>query len=394
MQAFALLGAHPNLSLAEIHAVTGSVPTWNDEQTALFDDVAWNFSSLQERLGGTQKLGTVVGTVERLDMQEIAAFLSADLLEQVPAGKIHFGFSIYGADHKKLETARTVLKNLGFELKNTLKEAGRSARYVISREATLSSVVLKNNDLLTKGAEFCFLIRENDVIIGKTLAAQDVDVWSHRDMERPRRNAKQGMLPPKLARMMVNMTGLQGKDLGTVLDPFCGSGTVLMEAGLLGATSLMGGDVAQLAVSDTEANIAWIRAEEPMMPEPTLYAMRASDLGNALQENSVDTLVTETYLGRPRRGGESRDDIQLTLDYVKTIYEESFSSLKNVLKSGATVVLTSPVHSFENESLEFDAISVMTDLGYTHVPSPFEPIVYQHKNQLVGRRLLKFTLEK
>ncbi len=394
MQAFALLGAHPSLSLAEIHAVTSSLPSWNDEQTALFDDVAWNFSGLQDKLGGTQKLGTVVGIIEKLDKNELAAFLSADLIEQVPEGKIHFGFSIYGENQSKVMAARDTLKNLGFELKTHLKEAGRSARYVISREATLSSVVLKNNDLLTKGAEFVFLIRENDIVIGKSLAAQDVDVWSHRDMERPRRNAKQGMLPPKLARMMVNLTGVEGKKLGTVLDPFCGSGTVLMEAGLLGAKALIGGDVAPMAVNDTQVNLEWIKKEAEEVPEPTLYTMRASDLGNAIPEDSVDVIVTETYLGRPRKGNESREDIEQTLSYVKTIYEESFGALKNVLKSGGTVLLTSPVHAFKDESLEFDAIEIMTSLGYKHEPSPFEPLIYQHKNQMVGRRIHRFTLQK
>lgn len=391
MQTFALLGAHPNLSLAEIHAVTGSTPSWHDGELAIFDDVNWNFTDLQVRLGGSQKLGSIIGTVEKLDQNELAAFVAADLLEQVPEGKVHFGISIYGSNEKKLEEARVALKNLGYELKTHLKELGRSARYVISKEATLSSVVLKNNDLLTKGAEYVFLIRENDIVIGKTLAAQDVDEWSHRDMDRPRRNAKQGMLPPKLARMMVNLTGmdLSGK---TLLDPFCGSGTVLMEGGLLGAANLIGGDVAQMAVNDTKVNIDWIRAEHPSIPEPALYAMRANSLGDALPEGTVDVIVTETYLGRPRKGNETREEIQETLDYVKTIYEESFSALKKVLKPGATVILTSPVHILQDEELEMPAVEVMESLGYTLQPTPFEPLVYRHKNQLVGRRILHFTL--
>jgi tRNA G10 N-methylase Trm11 len=167
-----------------------------------------------------------------------------------------------------------------------------------------------------------------------------------------------------------------------------------MEAGLLRAKALIGGDVAQMAVDDTRANLEWIKKEAEEVPEPTLYTMRASDLGNALPEDSVDVIVTETYLGRPRKGSESRADIEETLRYVKTIYEESFAALKNVLKSGATIVLTSPVHSLGEDSLEFDAIEIMTGLGYTHEPSPFEPLVYQHKNQMVGRRIHRFTLRK
>ncbi|MFA5946302.1 MAG: DNA methyltransferase [Patescibacteria group bacterium] len=390
MQTFALLGAFPEISLAEIHAVTGSLPSWHGGDLATFDDVTWNFSDLQNRLGGSQKLGVVVGSVTKVDTKEIAAFVGADLIEGFPEGKVHVGVSVYGVDQVKLDKVRTALKNLGFDIKTYLKDAGRSARYVISREATLSSVVIKNNDLLKKGAEFVFVVREDDILIGKTLAVQDVDVWSHRDMERPRRNAKQGMLPPKLARMMVNLAGINENMFGkVVLDPFCGSGTVLMEAGLLGAGRLIGGDINPIAISDTKENLAWIAKEHPM-PAPDLFNAKASELNEFIGPNAIDIVVTETYLGTPRKGTESRSDIQKSLDYVETIYKETFSSLKMSLKPGATLVLASPVHELDGKDLQIDAIGIMKSLGYTHLETPFEPLVYRHKNQLVGRRILIF----
>jgi tRNA G10 N-methylase Trm11 len=389
MQSFALLGAHPSISLAEIHAVTGSQPSWHEGEFGVFDDVEWAFSDLQNRLGGVQKLGSIVGSITNVDTKELAAFVGADLIEQFPEGKVHVGVSVYGDDGQKVGDIRAKLKNLGFDIKTYLKDAGRSARYVISREPTLSSVVIKNNDLIKKGAEFVFIVRKNDILIGKTLAVQDVDVWSHRDMERPRRNAKQGMLPPKLARMMVNMVGgdVNGK---TVLDPFCGSGTVLMEAGLLGAKKLIGGDIAPIAVEDSKANLNWIRAENPSMPEAELYVSKAADVASKMAPHSVDAIVTETYLGRPRKGVESVEDVQTTIEYVETLYRESFSILKTTLKKDGIVVLTAPFHVVEDETLMLDAVRVMTELGYTHLPTPFDPLMYRHQNQLVGRQILIF----
>ncbi len=40
-------------------------------------------------------------------------------------------------------------------------------------------------------------------------------------------------MSPKLARCMVNLTGVKENDL--VLDPFCGTGGILIEAGIMGA---------------------------------------------------------------------------------------------------------------------------------------------------------------
>ena len=88
-----------------------------------------------------------------------------------------------------------------------------------------------------------------------TKAIQPIESLGERDFGRPYRDAKSGMLPPKLAMMMIN---LAGQSLGaTILDPFCGSGTILMEAATIGYTNLMGSDISPKAIDDTRQNFAW-----------------------------------------------------------------------------------------------------------------------------------------
>ena len=68
------------------------------------------------------------------------------------------------------------------------------------------------------------------VFIGKTVAIQDIENYTKRDYERPARDAKTGMLPPKLAQIMINLGGLTKIDHDqeethavqhTLYDPFC-----------------------------------------------------------------------------------------------------------------------------------------------------------------------------
>ena len=79
---------------------------------------------------------------------------------------------------------------------------------------------------------------------------QDIESYTKRDRERPKRDAKVGMLPPKLAQIIINLAAGQLPEeklqnicdiplgepiprrlLGqTVLDPFCGTGVILQEA--------------------------------------------------------------------------------------------------------------------------------------------------------------------
>lgn len=391
MQIFALLGAHPDLSISEIGVITKATPSWKDGALAIFDDVETELNPLQFRLGGTQKLGVVLGTVTTTNQKELASFLATDLMALHPEGKLNFGLSVYGANQSRLDQVRTATKNLGLETKSRLKEAGRGARYVISREATLSAVVVVSNHLLSKGAEYVLIVRDNDIVIGRTVAVQNVDDWANRDFNRPRRNAKQGMLPPKLARIMVNLTGIDGAGK-TLLDPFCGSGTVLMEAGLCGFSKVIGGDINDVAIADTEANQDWLIAQNFKTAELRTYVGQAKDVGNHIGARSVDAVVTETYLGRPRKGLETVSDIEEAIVYLEALYSESFAAIKEVLKPGGVIVIAAPVHYLDDKPHFVAVAEIMYKLGFTPAPMACDNLIYHHQDQYVGRQILRFKL--
>ncbi len=391
MQTFALLGSHPTLSLAELTVVTGQKPSKTLNDIAIFDDIGMNLMQLNDRLGGTQKLGIIVGSMPTWNQEELATFIAADLMSIIESGKVSFGFSVYDMGNGNASVdARRSTQALGIETKKRLREAERSARYVISKSPTLSSIILRTNHLLDRGAEYCFFMTPSEILIGRTVAVQDAEAWSARDFGRPRRNAKQGMLPPKLSRMMLNLSGVDLSS-ATVFDPFCGSGTILMEAALLGAKSLIGSDINEEAVADTEKNFTWLEAQGVGVPSAQLIGASAQTVAAHIDPASVDLIVTETYLGRPRKGTETKKEVDDAVAYVANLYLESFAALLPVLKPGATLAIASPVHTFDGKDITFDARTILEPLGYTHSPLPFEPIIYRHNDQLVGRRIWRFT---
>ncbi len=391
MQTFALLGSHPTLSLAELAVVTGQTPSQTLNDIAIFDDIGMGLAQLNDQLGGTQKLGVIVGSMPAWNQDELATFLATDLMSTVESGKISFGFSVYDMGNASVSIdARRSTQALGIETKKHLRDAERSARYVISKSPTLSSIILRTNHLLDRGAEYCFFMTPSEIIIGRTVAVQDAAAWSTRDFGRPRRNAKQGMLPPKLSRMMLNLSGVD-LSTATVFDPFCGSGTILMEAALLGAKNLIGSDINEEAVADTEENFTWLEAQGVSVPPAQLVGASAQTVTPHIEAESVDVLVTETYLGRPRKGTETKKEVDDAISYVANLYLESFAALLPTLKPGATLVIAAPVHTFEGKDITFDARTILEPLGYTHSPLPLEPIIYRHNDQLVGRRIWRFT---
>ncbi len=66
-------------------------------------------------------------------------------------------------------------------------------------------------------------------------------------------------MSPKLARCMVNLTGMIAGDI--VLDPFCGTGGILIEAGVMGAR-VVGADIDERMVEGTIKNLEYCGVKE------------------------------------------------------------------------------------------------------------------------------------
>src|SRR5690606_572214 len=117
------------------------------------------------------------------------------------------------------------------------------------------------------------------------------------DRQRPSVDAVSGVLPPKVARMLINIGNDTKKDSITFLDPFCGSGTILMEALLLGYDSV-GFDISVKAIEDSTKNLNWLKQKYPVTTPVSLYQADSSEVKpKDLGLKPVDLIVTEGYLG-------------------------------------------------------------------------------------------------
>lgn len=92
--------------------------------------------------------------------------------------------------------------------------------------------------------------------VAVTLAVQDFEEYRFLDFGRPQRDMVSGSMPPKLAKIMLNLSGVKIDQ--AILDPFCGSGTMIQQALLLGFTNIVGSDASPKAVEDTKKNLNWL----------------------------------------------------------------------------------------------------------------------------------------
>jgi len=338
MKYFFILGNHPALSSAEIHSTLkpDSSAKLLANNVLTLENPATDSIKLIKSLGGTIKIGQIFFEINRHNNKEIKEkileILDKDLLGREETGKYCFGISYYGKNNFPAFP-------IGLEIKKTLKENGANCRLVTSKEKVLSSVVVEQNKLTSKGAEIILIEEANSLFIGKTEAVQPFKELSFRDFGRPWRDDKSGMLPPKLAQIMLNLSGKTEKGAIT-LDPFCGSGTIITEAMLLGRKNLIGADISDRAVEDTRKNIGWIE-EKFNLPKTDcqLFNQSVLDISKVIKEKSIDAIVTEPYLG-PQRGDHNTAK---TIAELERLYSSALKEFKKILKPDGKVVMVWPV---------------------------------------------------
>lgn len=388
MKYFFVLGNHPALSVAELYSrlpiITGSYLRPDIFLAEVKDTI--NGEQFLDTIGGTIKMGKIITSIEN---KPHAIFTtSLDFLRDYPKqGKFNFGLSSYG----KL---RMDTKSVGLALKQALKNEDISCRFVVSKEKTLSSVVVEQNKLISSGRELVYIGDGNEVMIGATEAVQPFKKLSERDYGRPARDDRSGMLPPKLAQMMINISG--AKQYESVLDPFCGSGTVLTEALLMGYTKIFGSDISPKAIEDSRHNIRWTKDMYRLHTNPELQVIDVRQLTRNFKRDSVDAIVTETYLG-PQRGVI---DILKVSRELTVLYNQALQEMFLILKKGGRAVIALPafmsngrpklldLHIGKFKSVEIIPRNLDIHLGITTLNS----FVYGRDDQKVWREII--ILEK
>ncbi|MGF7118714.1 TIGR01177 family methyltransferase [Methanobacterium oryzae] len=131
-----------------------------------------------------------------------------------------------------------------------------------------------------------------------------------------------GSMSPKLARGMNNLARI--KEGSIVLDPFCGTGGILIEAGIIGA-KVVGIDIDEKMVSGTKKNLEYCNIHD--------YEVFQGDARNIELPYKVDAIVTDPPYGisASTAGVESRQ-----------IYKEFILSIQEILKDDGYICMATP----------------------------------------------------
>jgi tRNA G10 N-methylase Trm11 len=410
MQSLMVLGRQPALGLAELESLYGGsklTPVGNKAVVVDVDPCLLAF----DRLGGSLKFCKLLTALDTVEWKQIEKFLvqvSPDHSKTMPEGKMRLGVSAIGFD-----TELKQLHAIGLSLKKAIKKTGRNVRYVPNKELELNTAQILHNQLTGPTGWELILIREGQkTIVAQTVKAQDIEAYSKRDRERPKRDARVGMLPPKLAQIIVNLAvGKIPEDKlesicdipanqpiplpfldKKILDPFCGTGVIIQEAMLMGY-GIYGTDLDKRMVDYSKENAQWLREHFPANDEGSKF--ESADATHYNWPAEYDFIASEVYLGRPFTSAPTPEILAQTMAECNLIIKKFLQNIHSQVKPGFRMCIAVPAWQTKPNELKYlPLIDQIEDLGYNR--SSFEhlgdeDLVYYRPNQYVARQLLVIT---
>jgi len=380
MTSFILIfGKTPRLSEVEFRSVYPS-----EILTKLSDRVSLVQTNLEpkdimKRCGGIVKIARCLATGgERIDIDSIIDAIHT-------SHHIEFGLSWYGESESISGTSKL--------LKSELIRRGISSRYVIPKnDQELSSVV-------SEGVKEIIIVSKDSMITtGIVVATQDYQMWQKVDYGRPVSDAKRGMLPPKVARMAINIALGPLTSGKTILDPFCGVGTIPTEAMFVGVSRVISSDADPKAIEATQKNLQWVTSTFPDLEKikTDVFTQDATHISTSLAPGSVDAIVTEPFMGDPKVAYTDRPDLRTeervknTLKGLTKLYIGCLREWKTILTPGVRIVIAFPQYAINGKIFGVkNVVDMCEKYGYTVEDGPIE---YGRTGAIVRRAFYVITV--
>jgi tRNA G10 N-methylase Trm11 len=363
-----ILGKDPELSLAELKARYEHAKLHLKGPDFALLELDRSLDQMEfNRLGGQIKAGRVFNTISKKGLIEE---IMKHLLSGHSSGKLNYGISVYNWSEKNL-------RSLLLDLKKGFKKQEISSRFANQRFLNISAAQHKG----LRGAKEILVCKNGpDFVLAEVVAVQDIDSYSKRDYKKPFRDMKVGMLPPKLAQIMINLSGSKG----IIWDPFCGGGVLIME-GLLMGHAMLGSDINQMTLNGAQKNVEWLKREYEVRVNADLFV---HDATKPVSGKKFDSIVCEGYLGPPQNRLKSRRELSTVTAEVTALYQSFFRSLK-VSSFKGPIVIGLPFYKVKEGILNLtEAITAIEKMGFKKEVD----LNYARKDQLVGRHILRFRL--
>jgi len=250
-----------------------------------------------DELGGTLKI-----------VQIDKWFEFADIKKQDFGGYVSWPISFYGS-HELYKDVKKIFSHFN-------KDGINSHTWLIEKR--------RNEVCLIFGLKTCYF--------GETIAVSNPYKYRTRDIGRVVQRPQLSMSPSR-ARILVNLS--QAKE--SILDPFCGIGTIGQEAILVGIPKIYMSDVDKRAVEWTKKNMDWVKKTYKKKASVTVKSIDARQI-----TGHFEAIATEPDLGPRLQFRIAESDAKQIIHYLTDLYRQFFDAALKVLKSGGRMAIVLP----------------------------------------------------
>lgn len=384
-----ILGRQSHISLAELDSLYVKNVEQISKEAALINTETFDI----EHVGGTQKAGIVELEIPSSDWRTVSTKIQKyyeTKLKDVDY-KVTIGMSLYGFERTKPKD----ITQLGLKLKQVLKQGKVSVRLIPNSTNALNTAVSHHNKLgLSKNKIELLIVRSGaKTIVAESTGAQNITAYARRDQERPARDAFIGMLPPKLAQIMINLAlGHPDSTAKSILDPFCGTGVVLQE-GVLKGHNVYGSDLNPKMIDYTIRNLNWLKETHSLKAEGTVVDVREGDAMNFTwsEANTLDAVVCETYLGQPFSAAPSSVRLAEVRKNCNFIITQFLKNISPQVASGTKFCLAVPAwRDLNTQRITRLPLAMTTESSFGLIKQNHDPLLYYREDQIVARDILIF----
>jgi tRNA G10 N-methylase Trm11 len=221
---------------------------------------------------------------------------------------------------------------------------------------TVEDIITRDNAKKVKNINKVNIDNEKTAY-GQIVAKQDIKEFEKKEINKPYTQGKGGMLPSKLAKIMLNL-GIT-KDTEAIYDPYMGTGTILMEA-LIQGYKVIGSDINTDSVKGTRKNLLWTSEEFGVEDQSQLFLNDARSLPEQLLNRDENiSIVTEPYLGSSWSKPVSKNVRNIKIiNSIDKMIQSSIRSLTKILKNNQRLVIIIPSFKTKHDIIYLKARSM------------------------------------
>jgi tRNA G10 N-methylase Trm11 len=369
MEYLFILGRNKELSIAELKCFLKSqnVPIKKEFgiENSIFIEVNDELKkSFVDELGGTIAIGVVLTKDKRENILN-----KLDKIE------------IYSGEKNNINYCLWELSGEFQMIRDYLKSRFKKEKLKASIKQLDSEVLLQSGESFYKPSskfideEYFIFEKNEEIYFGKIIQKCDYKKIEERDIKKPVRRQELA-ISPRLAKIMINLSGV--KEGQTLLDPFCGVGTILQEA-LLKNIKVIGIDNDKSAVEGAKKNLRWFGFAKEN------YQLFNLDSRFAKISES-EAIVCEPDLGSILKKIPSREDARKILTKFENLMIDTINNLKKYISG--KIIFSSPFILIGKERICCNIEKICKCTKTNLILGQFEEY---RPEQIVGRKI--FALE-